>query len=202
VELGQWELLSPRRAATYPPLAVSPGGHRRDACATCACERTLSERCKSAPYVHVQYEVDCNCVAARRGGEQQETNDQSVASANPIWPDVATSRRGTCEVQSRVECASGTPVSPGQLGLAWAAHGRPVTLNEHGYQKAMTGGHQVVRDGMVGRQSDVKQGELSWTNDGASPSGAVVRTAIVAEKPVKAGGAKGGRKMNSERKRA
>ena len=151
-----------------------------DARISCACERTLSERCKSAPYVHVQYEVDCNCVAARRGGEQQETNDQSVASANPIWPDVATSRRGTCEVQSRVECSSGTPVSPGQPGLAWAAHGGPVTLNEHGYQKAMTGGHQVVRDRMVGRQSDVKQGELPWTHDGASPSGAVVRAAIVA----------------------
>jgi len=65
------------------PCIALRGGARRP---SCACERTLSERCKSAPYVHVQYEVDCNCVAARRGGEQQETNDQSAAPANPIWP--------------------------------------------------------------------------------------------------------------------
>jgi hypothetical protein len=55
---------------------------------------------------------------------------------------------------------------------------------------------------MVGRQSVVEQGELFWANDGANPSGAVVRTAIVAEEPVKAGGAKGGRMMNSEREHA
>ena len=28
----------------------------------------------------------CNCVAARRGGEQQEVSNQSVAKANPIRP--------------------------------------------------------------------------------------------------------------------
>ena len=94
----QWGVAFRRRA--LPQERVDESGE--DAASTCACERTLSERCKSAPYVHVQYEVDCNCVAVRRGGEQQETNDQSVAPANPIWPDVATSPRGACEVQSRV----------------------------------------------------------------------------------------------------
>ena len=56
----------------------------------------------------------------------------------------------------------------------------------------MAGQHQVVGDGMVGRQSDVKQGDLSGGENRAE-----VRAPIVAEKPGQPGGAKGCRKVDA-----
>lgn len=47
--------------------------------------------CKSLRACVLRPETECNCVAARPGGEQQEVNDRSVAEANSIRPDVAAS---------------------------------------------------------------------------------------------------------------
>jgi len=45
----------------------------------CAREGTMSERCKSSSGLSLSGPVaKGNCVAVRRGGEQQEVNDQSV----------------------------------------------------------------------------------------------------------------------------
>jgi len=44
-------------------------------------------------------ETDGNCVAARRGGEQPEVNDQSVTHVNSIRPAVVASLLGKGEAQ-------------------------------------------------------------------------------------------------------
>jgi hypothetical protein len=44
----------------------------------CVREDALSARCKSVPGMVAVPEIEGNCVAARRGGEQPEVNRQSV----------------------------------------------------------------------------------------------------------------------------
>jgi hypothetical protein len=41
--------------------------------------------------------VDGNCVFNRKGGEQPETNEQSVAKVNLIWPSLSGSVLVNCE---------------------------------------------------------------------------------------------------------
>jgi hypothetical protein len=48
-----------------------------------------------------------NCVAARRGGEQREVNDQSVTRVNSIRPDVVVSLLPTGEAQLTIGSARG-----------------------------------------------------------------------------------------------
>ena len=50
-------------------------GRRRDECVR---EDALSARCKSVPEPVAGSEIEGNCVAVRRGGEQPEVNRQSV----------------------------------------------------------------------------------------------------------------------------
>jgi hypothetical protein len=54
------------------PTSVGMSASREDA---------LSARCKSAPGIVAVPEIEGNCVAARRGGEQPEVNRQSVEPA-------------------------------------------------------------------------------------------------------------------------
>jgi hypothetical protein len=49
-----------------------------EAVAQRACKWSESARCKSSPKFGLNVVTNCNCVVARRGGEQQEVNDQSV----------------------------------------------------------------------------------------------------------------------------
>src|SRR5665213_622223 len=52
----------------------------------CAWECIRSEGCKSPPSGRWPLVTNCNCVAARRGGEQQEVKVRSVTQVNPIRP--------------------------------------------------------------------------------------------------------------------
>jgi hypothetical protein len=44
--------------------------------------------------------TECNCVAARPGGEQQEVNDRSATQVNSIRPDTAVSLPGIDEART------------------------------------------------------------------------------------------------------
>jgi hypothetical protein len=49
----------------------------------------MSKRCKSSSGQTLSGPVtERNCVAARRGGEQQEVNDRSIGMTNSIRPGV------------------------------------------------------------------------------------------------------------------
>ena len=70
-----------RRARSNGEALVAKGEMYKAGQATgapCACKRTYTERCKSAPYEHGQYVAEPNCVARRRGGEQGDAKWQSV----------------------------------------------------------------------------------------------------------------------------
>ena len=70
-----------RRARSNGEALVAKGEMHKAGQATgapCACKRTYTERCKSAPYEHGQYVAEPNCVARRRGGEQGDAKWQSV----------------------------------------------------------------------------------------------------------------------------
>ena len=64
---------------SYRRTPVSTAGidpdFRRDECVR---EGALSARCKSVPEPVAGSEIEGNCVAVRRGGEQPEVNRQSV----------------------------------------------------------------------------------------------------------------------------
>jgi hypothetical protein len=74
--------------------------------------------------------VEGNCVAAKRGGEQLETNWRSAAKANSIRRCV------TASLQSEGEARN----SPGTLGMAC---------------KAIPGLHDVVGGGTLGVRSEI-----------------------------------------------
>src|SRR5215203_2447392 len=72
--------------------------------------------CKSLRACVLRPVTECNCVAARPGGEQQEVNGQSVARANSIRPDVAASLLAKGEAQTCEESLRGVPSGrPGEL---------------------------------------------------------------------------------------
>jgi hypothetical protein len=83
----------------------------------------LPEQRGASPHrAHVLRPVtECNCVAARPGGEQQEVNDRSATQVNSIRPDTAVSPLGIDEAQT-----------PSQ------GEGKPVALKGN-VQQAMTG---------------------------------------------------------------
>ena len=132
--------------------------------------------------------VENNCVAARRGGEQLETNNQSVTKVNPIRRHVVTSLRPNGEV-----------LHTGLLALNEHLTNR--NQRPHGHTEDV-GPHGVVGDGMVGRYR-----ELTWESWPDRPGvhaakrrrrarRSAVRAAIVAVKRGNSRGAKGGRKMD------
>ena len=149
---GRRETPACRQTSPRSALPRLSGGDHR---ISCACERTLSERCKSAPYVHVQYEVDCNCVAARRGGEQRKANNQSAGDELDL--------AGTCDELASVGRSPEQQLMPppGALGRTGpTGHLRMGPLlqacraDQDVDRKATTRRVQVVRGGMVGRRCD------------------------------------------------
>ena len=128
-----------------------PAGSRR----SCACERTSSEWCKSTPYQRIQYVADCNCVAARRGGEQRKANNQSAGDELDL--------AGTCDELASVGRSPEQQLMPppGALGRTGpTGHLRMGPLlqacraDQDVDRKATTRRVQVVRGGMVGRRCD------------------------------------------------
>jgi hypothetical protein len=65
----------------------------------CVREDALSARWKSVREPVAGSVIEGNCVAARRGGEQPEVNDQSVTQVNSIRPTVVASLLLTGEAQ-------------------------------------------------------------------------------------------------------
>ena len=117
----------------------SRSGERR----SCACERISSEWCKSTAYQRIQYVADCNCVAARRGGEQRKANNQSAGDKLDL--------AGTCDELASVwrspEQQLMPPpepwVEPGQPGIcAWGRCCRRVALTRMWTEKRR---HDVSR---------------------------------------------------------
>jgi hypothetical protein len=97
--------------------------------------------------------TDGNCVAARRGGEQPEVNDQSVTHVNSIRPTVVASLLGNGEAQ----------VTHGPKRVATAMwSGKPDIANP----RSVSGRRQVVGDGMIGRFDDKTQGDLDVAKAG------------------------------------
>jgi len=101
-----------------------------------------------------------NCVAARRGGEQPEVNDQSVTQVNSIRPTVVASLLGNGEAQltlgpkrAATETWSGTPGTE-----------KP---------RNVPGRRWVAGDRMIGSFDDKTQGDLSGARAGVhAPWGA------------------------------
>ena len=61
--------------------------------------------------------IEGNCVAARRGGEQPEVNDQSVTQVNSIRPAVVASLLGNGEAQLTHGPSQGRPQQCGPVSL-------------------------------------------------------------------------------------
>ena len=91
--------------------------------------------------------TESNCVAARRGGEQLEVNDQSVTQVNSIRPHVVASLLGNGEAQMThgPQRAATNP---------WS--GKPDRENP----RDLSGRRWVVGDGMIGRFDDKTRGDL------------------------------------------
>jgi hypothetical protein len=92
--------------------------------------------------------TDGNCVAARRGGEQPEVNDQSVTQVNSIRPSVVVSLR----VNGEAQVTHGL----GRGGHATVWSGKPGQENP----EIGPGQRGVVGDGMIGRFGDKTQRDL------------------------------------------
>jgi hypothetical protein len=60
----------PEKLLHLPPKAAG----------VCACVRVETAGCKSPSRLGLNLVTESNCVAARRGGEQLEVNDQSAVS--------------------------------------------------------------------------------------------------------------------------
>jgi len=112
-----------------------------------------------------------NCVAARRGGEQPEVNDQSVTQMNSIRPAVVASLLGNGEAQLTLGPVDRMAVK------TWS--GKP------GIEKPrdVPGQRQVVGDGMVGRFDDKTQGDLGGIQAGVHARRAEEPTAQESEHP-------------------
>jgi len=114
--------------------------------------------------------VGGNCVAARRGGEQPETEGRSRTKVNSI----RHVRRASVRAKREACRASGKPVTA--LALSTLATGRL---------------------GCGWSENDPKRAWDKWRSRRGELSRAGVRGSIVAMKPVNAGGAKGPRKVNA-----
>src|SRR6266404_5605153 len=80
--LAPWRLTLAANKKNANPSNVFCSGERetpRRKAVACAPESTRRQRGASPLQVYaLRPETECNCVAKRRGGEQQEVNDQSV----------------------------------------------------------------------------------------------------------------------------
>ena len=83
----------------------------------------------------------CNCAVARRGGEQQEVNDQSAGYRTRFgWARLAS-----------------LPLS----GDAWTCRRAETRHAERERVKAVAGARKVIGDGMVWKAVHMNQGELA-----------------------------------------
>ena len=78
---------------------LPPGEVGRESVRVCACNRIEPARWKSSSGFFWNLVTEGNCVAARRGGEQPEVNDQSVTQVNLIRPTVVASLHPNGEAQ-------------------------------------------------------------------------------------------------------
>jgi len=153
----------------------------------CACGRVEFARCESSSWFGLSLVTESNCVTVRWGGEQLEVNCQSVTIVNSIRPSVVASLPSSGEAQVTLLSRHSDEIGESRF------RGKPCASN-HTIAKGRQG---VVGDGMVGRFSNVKQGDLGdFQASKAGRSG--VRASIVAKKPGNSGGAKGRRKMDVE----
>lgn len=174
------------RSARSGKASGFSAGRRRDArlffCAAgqahglespCQCvHETMNSECESH---YLRGDRDCgavegNCVAARRGGEQPETEGRSRTKVNSI----RHVRRASLLARGEACRVSGKPVTAlmlsklatGRLGCGWS-------------------------------ENDPKRAWDKWRSRRGELSRDGVRGSIVAMKPVNAGGAKGPRKVNA-----
>jgi hypothetical protein len=90
----------------------------------CACEGVELAGWKSLSVLDVSTVTERNCVAARRGGEHREVNDQSVTSVNSIRPIVVASLLENAKPK--------TPVDPRRESRSHdRGRGRPQTKRNH-----------------------------------------------------------------------
>ena len=90
----------------------------------CACEGVELAGWKSLSVLDVSTVTERNCVAARRGGEHREVNDQSVTSVNSIRPSVVASLLENAKPK--------TPVDPRRESRSHdRGRGRPQTKRNH-----------------------------------------------------------------------
>ena len=147
-------------------------GRRLESRRSCVHETMNSECASHLPRADRERgAVEGNCVAARRGGEQPETEGRSRTKVNSIRQD----RRASVRPKREACRASGKPVTAltlstlatGRLGCGWS-------------------------------ENDPKRAWDKWRSRRGELSRAGVRGFIVAMKPVNAGGAKGPRKVNAQ----
>ena len=153
------------------PNRVSPSKPRAERPAQCVHE-TMNSECESH---YLRGDRDCgavegNCVAARRGGEQPETEGRSRTKVNSI---------------RHVRRAS-------LLGKGEACRGSGKSVTALTLSKLATG-----RLGCGWSENDPKRAWDKWRSRRGELSRDGVRGSIVAMKPVNAGGAKGPRKVNA-----
>jgi len=139
----------------------------------CQCvHETMNSECESH---YLRGDRDCgavegNCVAARRGGEQPETEGRSRTKVNSIRHVRRASllaRGEACRVSGKpVTALTLSKLATGRLGCGWS-------------------------------ENDPKRAWDKWRSRRGELSRDGVRGSIVAMKPVNAGGAKGPRKVNA-----
>jgi len=89
--LGIHSATSTRAAPLIVPFTHAPFTNRLTSLFQCACEGVELAGCESLSVLDVSTVTERNCVAARRGGEHREVNDQSVTQVNSIRPIVVAS---------------------------------------------------------------------------------------------------------------
>jgi hypothetical protein len=155
----------------FQPMASRIPNHGLESPCQCVHE-TMNSECESH---YLRGDRDCgavegNCVAARRGGEQPETEGRSRTKVNSIRHVRRASllaRGEACRVSGKpVTALTLSKLATGRLGCGWS-------------------------------ENDPKRAWDKWRSRRGELSRDGVRGSIVAMKPVNAGGAKGPRKVNA-----
>ncbi len=92
-----------------------------------------------------------NCVSVRKGGEQPETNDQSVTKVNSIRPSLSG------RILAIPEPLTVRRANPSILWISqWDRHGKPRRCS-NGTKRSGRNGSMVVGDGMVRRSNEISR---------------------------------------------
>ena len=112
-----------------------------------------------------------NCVSVRKGGEQPETNDQSVTKVNSIRPSLSGRSLATSEPLT-VRRAN-----PSILWIPpWDRHGKPRRCS-NGTKRSGRNGSKVAGDGMVRRSNEISREICQITGRGRRTANEAVRDA-------------------------